>query len=613
MTGTFIRLLPKQIADKIAAGEVITGPSAVVKELVENALDAGARQISVEISHGGKTLIRVTDDGCGIAAEEVTLALTPHATSKLRTEEDLLNIQTLGFRGEALASIAAVSEMTLATKTADAQAGVRTVISGGEVLESKPAGLPDGTDIQVRNLFFNTPARQKFLATDRAEATRVVDLVSRAAVAFPDVRFRMVSNGSVLFASPGKGGAHRAILTVFGPGVGDGLLEVNAVAEGMSLSAFVSGMSSSRKSKRAQTFFVNGRYVKDKVISDAVREAYADLLPEGRYPVAYLFLEINPAAVDVNVHPAKSEIRFLEPSAVKAFLLSSLRSALSSGEALPQLAIPGSRRAQKLKREEHAFYSMKETETDVYDAGPAPEKTAHGEAEKVDIRTLWSSKEGAPAATSAKKDRVSSGSAPPESPDTAPVSLAPNSLRYLTSVFATYLIAEDGESVYLIDQHAAHERIHYEKFLAEVKAKRHITQQLLTPYILQLPPAMRADTENWADLICSLGFEAEPFGGASVRVRAVPAFIRLEEATAFLQDIVTESGTKLPIGDRALARLISAACRASVKANDVLAPAEAEALLSQLMACENPRTCPHGRPVFVQLKKGDLERMFGRS
>ncbi|MDR3071957.1 MAG: DNA mismatch repair endonuclease MutL, partial [Clostridiales Family XIII bacterium] len=535
-------------------------------------------------------------------------------------------------------------------------------VSGGEIVEKRLVGASDGTDICVRNLFYNLPVREKFMGSDRAETTRIVDFVSRTAVAWPEIRFRMTSNGNILFASTGKKERWKTIFTVFGPGLAEGLIEVGGQTENMRLSAYISAMDKSRKSKRAQTIFVNGRYVKDRILSDAIGEAYDGYLPMGRFPVIYLFLDIDPALIDVNVHPTKLEIRFRNPKEVKTFLTETIRSTLSSGEAMPQLAIPQTRKAQSLAREEHDFYRFKGepgvhfkgepgvqsgsalTEgaegNRISEDGISGDKNGVGDGSeflpRVNIKTLWTAG-GADSANPPAK--TATGEAVPsfvretvsseskysaeqpgevqlalhdEQPGDMSHVLQADKLMYIGSVFATYLLAESAGRFYIIDQHAAHERIHYERFLAEMRRKEHLSQALLNPYLLQIPPSMCSDAEDWAAFFTDLGFEAELFGKTSIRFRAFPAFLKFEEAEAFLADIVLEGGTALPIGDRALERLISRACRSSIKANEKLNEKEAIALLEQLSACENPYTCPHGRPVLVQLRKYDFERMFGR-
>ncbi|MDR1495893.1 MAG: DNA mismatch repair endonuclease MutL, partial [Clostridiales Family XIII bacterium] len=359
--GNNIRRLPKNIADKIAAGEVVTSPLSVVKELVENSLDAGAGVISADIENGGKSFIRVTDDGSGISSSEVELAFAPHATSKIVDESDLDGIATLGFRGEALSSIAAVSKLEMITKTADERVGTRILIEGGDAVSVDPVGAPDGTSVTVRDLFYNTPARLKFMKSDRGETTKIVDLMSRIATAYPEKRIRLITNGAVLFSTPGKGDRLNTILTVFGTTAGEDLIEVHAesgAADGMKLTAWISDPNHSAKTRRGQVFFVNGRYVKDDIMAGVVSEAYREFMFEGRYPYAYVFLGIAPSLIDVNVHPTKSEIKFADGESVRVFLKDALLAGLMSEAGIPKAH--NARQFAAAKRAEREFYGYRD-------------------------------------------------------------------------------------------------------------------------------------------------------------------------------------------------------------------------------------------------------------
>ncbi|MDR0851112.1 MAG: DNA mismatch repair endonuclease MutL [Clostridiales Family XIII bacterium] len=625
-----IKLLPKYIFDKIAAGEVVTGPLSVVKELVENAIDAGAAAIEVEIAAGGTKLIRVSDDGCGIDPAEIELAFTPHATSKIDIEADLERIGTLGFRGEALASIAAVSRLEMTTKQPDAKAGVRISIEGGEIVEIAKEGAADGTLVTITDLFYNTPARLKFLRSERTESSAVIDFISRIAVAYPRLRVKLVNNDNVLFATNGSGDRKRAILTVYGFEMDD-LLETEAASEDDSirLTAYLSGIAQGRKSRRGQTLFVNGRYVQDKGIQDAVSEAYREYMTEGRFPIVFLFLEVDPARLDVNVHPAKSEIRFADHAAVSKFVSESLKTAISTKLALPKIMTPQLQRQQK--REEFAFYSFNhgDSETDAAcEVGTEGKGSAEIVPEKysppVDIYPETEIKDFMPVVNIEKllstdplytfnsdfqgnyvRENVPAG-------EYLQQEISIDSLSVLGACFDAFLIATDADNLYLIDQHAAHERVNYERFLRQYRTADKYVQQLLTPVILQLPLGSGTLPEDWAAFLTRLSFEAEIFGQKELIVKTFPAFLSFAEADTFLRDIIEDADQPPPMSDRALERLISRACKRAVKAGDRLDSDEVRSLLRDLAACENPLTCPHGRPVFVRLSRYDVDKMFRR-
>ncbi|MDR0519331.1 MAG: DNA mismatch repair endonuclease MutL [Clostridiales Family XIII bacterium] len=688
-----IRQLPKEIADKIAAGEVVSAPLSAVKELVENSIDAGAGSIGVEIECGGKTFIRVTDDGSGIDEGDVRLAFAPHATSKITEEPDLVSIKTLGFRGEALSSIAAVSRLEMVTKTADARTARKVVIEGGEFISDEPAGAPDGTSVTVRDLFYNTPARLKFMKSDRSETTKIVDLMSRIAVAYPDIKIRLSTGGTVLFSTPGRGDRMRTILTVFGDSAGEDLIHIDTRERGAeagvggkaqgraggtasagggsgaasdggslrlpSLTAWVSNPNRSAKTRRNQIFFVNGRYVKDDVISGAVSDAYREFMFEGRYPLVYLFLEIDPSFVDVNVHPTKSEIKFAEPAEVREFVKGAIASALMSKAGVPTART--ARQFASAKRAEREFYRLGEDSaggesggevqgaavaSDTFDTSDASDTSdtagAEGEfAEIVNIKQLYSGYEpestgtvrekslyednGPEAARHGGAETALSGADSLKSEKRKPLGArqnggAPNQqefridyLQVLGTVFGAYIAAADEDSFYLVDLHAAHERVNYELFMSAYRSGEKLSQTMLAPEVVRLPASARAHTEEWAALLSEVGFDAEIFGDGSLVVKSVPAFLGADEAMRFLGDIIESGGGSVPDNDRAVERLISRACRASVKANTKLLGEEARALLTSLASCANPYTCPHGRPVFLRYTKYELERLFKRA
>ncbi|MDR0357478.1 MAG: DNA mismatch repair endonuclease MutL [Clostridiales Family XIII bacterium] len=643
--------LPRRVYEKIAAGEVVTGPLSAVKELTENAIDAEARSIVVEIKEGGKSYIRVTDDGEGIPREDVESAFLPHATSKIAAEGDLDSIDTLGFRGEALSSIAAVSRMEISTKTADSKVGVSLSSEGGVIGDIKDVGAADGTTVVVRDLYFNTPARFKFMKSDRAESSAIIDFVSKIAVAYPHIRVKMINNGDILFSTNGKGDVLQAVLTVYGANDGEGLISAEGHTERMSLKALISGPNKSKKSRRSQILFVNGRYVADDTVAQAIADAYKEYVFEGRFPIVYLFLRIDPTLVDVNVHPAKNEIRFSDGRDVANFVRDTLRATLASKAGIPVISSARGRTREEMweqRKKETEFYALRDDRTgggktsgsrgDLdRDEKKGSAREDEGFVHSVNINKLWSTsvsdsvsddsyesagdasargwREDAAPDTDLDAKNGSADECANAGAKTSGVQSEMNiaSLHVLGSVFATYLLAADNDSFYIIDQHAAHERVNYERFLSQRRSENKQSQQLLTPMVLQLPAAAKSAGDDWAGRLSVLGFEAELFGKNALIVKAFPAFLPYAEAELFLRDVIDNASDAPPDNDRALERLISRACKQSVKGNDMLSSSEIASLLDDLSHCENPYTCPHGRPVFVRMSKRDLERMFKRA
>ncbi|MDR2157396.1 MAG: DNA mismatch repair endonuclease MutL [Clostridiales Family XIII bacterium] len=641
-----IAQLPKQVFEKIAAGEVVTGPLSVIKELTENAIDAGASSLTAEIREGGKSYIRVTDDGAGIRREDVETAFLPHATSKISVEADLDDIKTLGFRGEALASIAAVSRVEMVTKTPDAKVASAIFAEGGRIGSVQDTGAADGTTVIVRDLYFNTPARLKFMKSDRAESAAIIDFISKIAVAYPRIRVKMINNGAILFSTNGQGDVLRAALTVYGADGGEGLIPVEGQTAHMSVKAWISGSNKSKRSRRGQILFVNGRCVTDGTVTRAIAEAYREYLFEGRFPIVYLFLRIDPSLIDVNVHPAKSEIRFHESQAVGTFIRDTLRSALASKGGIP--GIPADRTSKRTlweqRRKEAMFYTLKDGGGDgigdgksVSEEGKTAGATAHtppaadrkpctdaDDADQpvklINIKTLWSSSladiqtnDDYDAADPHPDDGRKAAGAQPDRMPIVQSEMDIAHLRVFGSVFATYLLAADDDSFYIIDQHAAHERVNYERFLAQRRDADKLIQQLLTPLVCRLPAAAKAAVDDWAQWLSDLGFEAALFGENALIVKTFPAFLPYAEAEVFLRDIIDNAADAPPDNGKALERLISRACRQAVKGNDVLKDDEISRLLGDLARCGNPFTCPHGRPVFIRMSRRDLEKLFKRA
>lgn len=587
-----IRLLEKNVADKIAAGEVVERPVSVIKELVENSLDAGASSIAVEIRKGGREYMRVSDDGCGIPRDEVSLAFRRHATSKIKEASDLDMISTLGFRGEALASIAAVSRVTMITKTADEKNGTQCIIEGSQTADISSTGSDNGTTIVIKDLFFNTPARRKFLKSDSAEANQIIEYVSQMSLCYPQVRFRMINNGSTLFTTPGRGDRLSAIYTIYGKNTAGCLLKVENSEADMHIEAYVSNTGESRSSRKGQVFFANGRVVKGKLLDNAVRQAYQERLFPGRFPIVFMFLDVDPAALDVNIHPNKREVRFDDEKRVETFISESIRNALRSEEAVPQF--------------EHKPAEIK---MPVHTQRPAPEKKKVIEVkevprqEQVDIKEILQ--------INREKNKVKDVEVPYRT-ETVSKEFIFGELEIIGTVFSTYLIGQKNDAFYLIDQHAAHERIFYEKLLKEYTGSEKQSQTLLIPVVFDLPAS--ADYERWISTLAGMGFTIEPFGGNTYRMTEIPVFMKITEAEKFIYDFIDSlSEDREFISSDIVEKTAAKACKAAVKGGTALHESEIKALIEDLDRCDNPYSCPHGRPTYIRFSKSQIERMFRRS
>ncbi|QIB69415.1 DNA mismatch repair endonuclease MutL [Aminipila butyrica] len=660
-----IRILDKNVADKIAAGEVVDRPLSIVKELVENSIDAGATNITVEMRNGGKTYIRVTDNGSGIPEDQAELAFLRHATSKIVTDEDLSHILTLGFRGEALSSIAAVSRVELISKTADSKTGFSLKIHGGEVFEKVATGCPEGTTIIVSDLFYNTPARLKFMKSDSTESTLIIDFISRIALAYAHIKIRLINNGTILFSTNGKGDKYNNILTVYSKAVGDGLLYVYSEREDMRLEGYISRPDVSKTNKKQQLFYVNGRVINNRIMDLAVQDGYTERLFEGRYPVAYLFFTIQPELVDVNIHPNKKEVRFHRDLEVRNFIAQAIKSGLLSQQAIPQVkggqvmkegasgllnriaaaeakiqgevkSSPSS--SQLISRgekpplqgslgaggnatgEESATLQQKIQQAQVNDQVIQVLKEnkqqllqSEKQQEQVDIKNILST-----LAREQEEQNYAVGITPPREALTEKTQKEQNAaffreLQLTGTIFNTYITAVEGDCFYLIDQHAAHERIFYEKLLGQYRQEEKLRQGILTPLVVEVPYTIKSAEKSWVHILRSMGFDIEPFGLKAYVVKEIPAFMELSEGENLVNYFLENIEEDVDIKNQAkVDRIIMRSCKSAVKANDVLSPAECRQLIEDLALCENPYSCPHGRPTFIKMTKYEIEKMFKR-
>ena len=550
-------------------------PFSVVKELLENSIDAGADDVSILIEEGGRRLIQVEDNGTGIAASEADLALKRYATSKISSVEDLESIKSLGFRGEALASIAAVSRLELLTKSEPEDVGVHLVVEGGEIINRQPAGLHHGTRVTVKDLFYNVPARRKFLKSERAERQAIRDLVSRYALYYASIRFTLTVEGRQLLATNGNGSRREVLSKLYDVTTAQKMLDLKVVDDYLSLQGFISPSGISRSNRKEIHFFINGRLIGDTSLTAAVTRAYQNLLMIGRYPIAVLFLDIDPEKVDVNVHPTKAEVRFQEPNRIFSLIHSAVRKTIS------------------------AFSDVPIVSSSLWSSAPQPTRV-------IDPAWQFSSEEVQ------EEDKVpqkaGDESVQAYTPELTKVPL----LRLIGQIGRTYLVAEGPDGLYLIDQHAAHERVLFERFL---KGNTEINSQyLLEPVVVQLPGQIEADLQQPIQTLEKYGFKIENFGPETYKIKAIPQVIaHFDPREAFISALEEDQEDSSLLEEAQANKLISRICKhAAVKGGQVLSPDEQEKLLRDLEACESPRTCPHGRPTMIHLSVDMLERQFGR-
>ncbi len=572
-----IHVLTEDVASQIAAGEVVERPASVVKELVENAIDAGATQVTIRIEDAGRKLVEVADDGSGIPHEELSLAVMRHATSKIQSAGDLFHIRTLGFRGEALASIASVSRLTVVSRVNTEDSGGRFKVDGGRVVAAERAGVPVGTVVTVEELFYNVPARLKFLKSDTTERQRISEFISHYALAYPGIRFRLIMEGKITFQSSGNGAQREVLAAIYGAETAREMLALHFEEDPLNISGFISPVSLTRSNRKEISFFVNGRWIQDPALSSALLQAYHTYLMVGRYPLAALFIQVEPELVDVNVHPAKAEVRFRSPDLVFRAVQRAVRRAMlaySPVENLPSLTWGHNN----------------------YPPGSPPGTRQ--------IDPAWS------LAASAEPGPDMGMRAQP--PTALPGDRIPL-LRVVGQIGAAYLVAEGPDGLYLIDQHAAHERILFEKMMAS-GAGVLPSQTLLEPATVQLTPSQADTLAGQLPVLERYGFQVEEFGPHTFRVRAMPGLLGGMEPGAALRVLVEDfEEDETPLQNEVEGRLVARICkRAAVKAGRQLSTEEQKALVLDLENCTSPRTCPHGRPTMIHIAVDALERQFGR-
>jgi DNA mismatch repair protein MutL len=625
-----IRILSDALASQVAAGEVVERPAAVIRELVENSLDAGASHIEVHVQRGGAALIKIIDDGVGMDREDAMLCLERHATSKIRTKEDLAAIHTFGFRGEAIPSIASVSRFRLSTKQVDSLTGTEIEVHGGRLINVKDCGAATGTVIEVRNLFFNLPARRKFLRTEATEYAHVEQQFRLHAIANPRVAFTLTRDGETVFHLPATTDLLARVRGLVGGDLAERLLEVERTeCRGVTLWGYISGPGFSRSTRQMQLSFLNGRPIESPSITYGLREGYHTALMKGQHPITFLFLEMDPHGFDVNVHPAKKEVRFHDGHSVREAVATSVSSTLAESRALPTghpssqspAAAPSAPepRTAPWQLQSERPYVPPPTQTLL--PIPTPQRPSFNPPSlnhpQVPTQVPTADPSPPPAATDpeAPTAPADSSTAPAPAPSPSATKPAPPDFRIIGVLHRLYVLMESAEGLVLMDQHAAHERVMFEKIRTAMEQDGVPTQRLLIPLTLQLSPKDADLIARNREALHRLGLELEPFGSNTFKLETLPTFLKTDDPMEWLDQVIEElrgmsaGASSLRLGEDMIA---TTACRHAVKANDTLSMPELEALLTSLFACEMPYCCPHGRPTLIQINHAELERKFGR-
>lgn len=666
-----IKLLDQQTIDKIAAGEVVERPSSVVKELVENAIDANATAVTVEIKEGGISFIRITDNGCGIEKEQIPLAFLRHSTSKIKSVEDLLSISSLGFRGEALSSIAAVAQVELITKTYSDLTGTRYVIEGSKEIVCEEIGAPEGTTFLVKNLFFNTPARKKFLKTAPTEGGYIADLMERMALSHPNVSFKFINNGQTKLHTSGNGNKKDLIYHIYGRDITASLIAVHEKTELFEIDGFIGKPNVSRGNRNYENYFINGRYIKSALLSKAIEEGYKGFLMQHQYPFCVLYFHMNSDLLDVNVHPTKMELRFSQNELIYKSLYEIIRNALTHKEYIQQVPVKEEKQPVQTREiakdapepfEVRRLSEIRETDekttvanflndrklndirkavsTDSpYErkyADKVCENTDYGHAnrifERLARRPLSEPCEMQNSTDKRTTELSNSVQTAEKTPDKTPVTeiyeqqqlealdtgflteSARKKHKIIGQLFDTYWLIEYEEKLFIIDQHAAHEKVLYEQTMEKLKNKSFTSQTISPPIIMTLDNEEAAMLEKYKKQITDFGYEIEPFGGKEYAITAIPAdFSDVDMKSMFidmLDDFSNITGERAPV--LIMEKVASMSCKAAVKGHDHLSPDEASHLIDTLLTLENPYQCPHGRPTIISMTKYEIEKKFKR-
>ena len=614
-----IHILDPETIDKIAAGEVVERPASVVKELVENAIDAGATSITVEIKDGGISLIRITDNGSGIPAEQVRTAFLRHATSKIENAEDLSRISSLGFRGEALSSIAAVAKVELITKTKDALTGTRMVIEGSEEKVFEEVGAPEGTTFIIRNLFFNVPVRRNFLKQPATEGGYIIDLMEHLALSRPDISFKFIVGSQVKFYTSGNGELKEVIYRIFGRDMATAVIPIDFMEDGFAIKGYLGSPSMVRSNRNFEIYFINGRFIRSQILSRAIEEGYKEYLMQHKFPLCVLHITVeDKAQVDVNVHPTKMEVRFSDSSAIYQLITKAVAERLRSKEVIPETTLPYERVVEKKKNEpmkpvpsassdnglkviEQVVKTMEQTKKESI---PEPFELNRTKSYKVMEEMQY------------KADRGKTQDFVQESLFEKKILTQENRAKYriIGQTFDTYWLVQYEDKLLIIDQHAAHEKVKYERLIKHFKEKQVESQNLLPPVIISLTGQEEAILKEYQDTFEKMGFEVEDFGGNEYALRSVPVdLFGCNEKQMFLETL-DELAAIGPRGNLNVVeeKIASMACKAAVKGNQSLNSAEAEKLIDELLTLDNPYNCPHGRPTIISMSKYEMEKRFKR-
>ncbi|MEE0107000.1 MAG: DNA mismatch repair endonuclease MutL [Lachnospiraceae bacterium] len=616
-----IAVLEKATIDKIAAGEVVERPASVVKELVENAIDAGADAITVEIKDGGKSYIRITDNGCGIPEEELPVAFLRHSTSKLRDASELSDIHTLGFRGEALSSISAVSRVEMITKPQTELMGVRYVVEGSQEVSMDKIGAPDGTTIMVYQLFFNTPARKKFLKSDMTEASYISELMERLALSHPDVSFLFISNKKEKIHTSGNGNLMDTIYQIYGRQIASNLLAVEKETDLLMVSGFIGNSNVARGNRSLENFYINGRYIKSPLLSKAVEEGYVGYLMQHQYPFCVLQITTKEAAVDVNVHPTKQEVRFDDEIAIADIFKTLVFERLHQREDIAEVTLDEEIEIEIEKEKEQSKPVTEERTPEPFEKARLQQmrekitKQIHADTPYERKYQEFYQKRESDTNAHAPKQELPETSKPATYEQTSFLTREARAKHHIIGqVFDTYWLIEHDNKLYIIDQHAAHEKVLYERMMKQLKNKEMTTQYVSPPIILSLTRAEQDILERFADVFAELGYVISPFGGNEFAIEGIPGnLFSFDVKTFFMELLASCDSLKGNDGhDMILEKIASMSCKAAIKGNNQLSRPEIEALLEELLSLENPYHCPHGRPTIIAMTKYELEKKFKR-
>lgn len=613
-----IAILNQETIDKIAAGEVVERPCSVVKELVENAIDAGSTAITVEIKEGGISFIRITDNGCGIERDQVAVAFYRHSTSKIRSAEDLLTVKSLGFRGEALSSISAVARVELITKTYDELTGTRYVIEGSKELSNEEIGAPDGTTFIVKDLFYNVPARRKFLKTAQTEGSYISDMVEKLALSHPDISFKFINNNQTKLHTSGNGNRKDIIYHIFGREISSSLLEVKHECEYFKVEGFIGKPVITRGNRNYENYFINGRYVKSNILSRAIEEAYKSFLMQHQYPFTVLYFTFF-SELDVNVHPTKMELRFDNNNEIYVELCDTIYAILSHKEMIPEVPVDSTPAPKKIVHEYKEPIPEPFEKRRINDVRAAESRSVYGQSVTSTVKNYSATEPAAKApetSTAYEPAQVVTGTQQTLG-DYDKVFLTESAKKQFSIIgqlFKTYWLIEFEDKLYIIDQHAAHEKVLYEKTMARLANKDFTSQRISPPIVMTLDAKESEMLEKYRPQIEQFGYEVEHFGGKEYMISAIPDnLFNIDMKDLFIEmldDFSNATGRQTP--DIITEKVASMSCKAAVKGNDKLTLPEINELIDELLSLDNPYNCPHGRPTIISMSKYEIEKKFKR-